>query len=189
MAAMKKYKVSRVDAKSDVSCSLGDFCTGVQAATGRPQNVILDIIQQQQALLDVAWLQVFAHLLHTDILCPFLGLWAQFSVPSVVASIGCKHATATTARNGIVTRIGSGECVRLKNFVVNAEITGNTIIDCGVHDYVFGSDPGDKNGEGIYIGTSINLVSGLGKIYSTGRSRPRKVLGGSHFWSRWCYAP
>ena len=77
MAAMKKYKVSRVDAKSDVSCSLGDFCTGVQAATGRPQNVILDIIQQQQALLDVAWLQVFAHLLHTDILCPFPGLWAQ----------------------------------------------------------------------------------------------------------------
>ncbi|CAM9176520.1 unnamed protein product [Laminaria digitata] len=51
---------------------------------------------------------------------------------------------------------GSGECVGLKNFVINPEIAGNTIRDCGVHSFVFGSDPENKNGEGIYIGTSLN---------------------------------
>ncbi|CAM9793899.1 unnamed protein product [Ectocarpus fasciculatus] len=45
-----------------------------------------------------------------------------------------------------------GECVRLKDSVVNAQVTGNTISNCGVHDYMFNS--GDKNGEGVYIGTS-----------------------------------
>lgn len=58
--------------------------------------------------------------------------------------------------------LSSGECVRLKNFVVNAEITGNTITTCGVHDYKFGNaltdTNADKNGEGIYIGTSITQV-------------------------------
>ena len=34
--------------------------------------------------------------------------------------------------------VGSGECVRLKTFVVEAEITGNAIRFCGVHDYLFG---------------------------------------------------
>lgn len=48
----------------------------------------------------------------------------------------------------------------MKNFVINSEITGNTISDCGVHAFVFGSDPENKNGEGIYIGTSLNQVSG-----------------------------
>ncbi|CAM9939140.1 unnamed protein product [Ectocarpus sp. 6 AP-2014] len=63
-----------------------------------------------------------------------------------------------------------GECVRLKDSVVNAQVMGNTISNCGVHDYMFNS--GDKNGEGVYIGTSStqwtngedtcndNLVSG-----------------------------
>ncbi|CAB1118084.1 unnamed protein product [Ectocarpus sp. CCAP 1310/34] len=45
-----------------------------------------------------------------------------------------------------------GECVRLKDSVVNAQVTGNTISNCGVHDFMFNS--GDKNGEGVYIGTS-----------------------------------
>ncbi|CAM9939244.1 unnamed protein product [Ectocarpus sp. 6 AP-2014] len=45
-----------------------------------------------------------------------------------------------------------GECVRLKDSVVNAQVTGNTISNCGVHDYMFNSE--DKNGEGVYIGTS-----------------------------------
>ncbi|CAM9864734.1 unnamed protein product [Ectocarpus sp. 4 AP-2014] len=45
-----------------------------------------------------------------------------------------------------------GECVRLKDSVINAQVTGNTISNCGVHDYMFNS--GDKNGEGVYIGTS-----------------------------------
>lgn len=53
--------------------------------------------------------------------------------------------------------IGRGECVRLRNSVVNAEILDNTIQTCGIHDYEFESD--DKNGEGIYIGTSNNQVS------------------------------
>lgn len=54
-----------------------------------------------------------------------------------------------TARNG------RGECVRLKNFVVNAHVAGNTIQHCGLYDYEFGDG---KNGEGIYIGTSTNQV-------------------------------
>lgn len=72
----------------------------------------------------------------------------------------------TTRRHG--STWCSGECVRLKNFVVHAEITGNTITTCGVHDYKFGDaltdTDADKNGEGIYIGTSINQVGGDGGI-------------------------
>ncbi|CAN0465717.1 unnamed protein product, partial [Hapterophycus canaliculatus] len=49
-----------------------------------------------------------------------------------------------------------GECVRLKDFVINAAIMGNTIEKCGIHDYEFES--GDKNGEGVYIGTSSTQV-------------------------------
>jgi len=55
---------------------------------------------------------------------------------------------------------GSGECVRLKNFVVNAEITENTIRNCGVIDFFFDNGEDGKNGEGVYIGTSINQVRG-----------------------------
>lgn len=50
----------------------------------------------------------------------------------------------------------SGECVRLKDFVVNANITGNTIQNCGIYDYEFLSN--EKNGEGVYIGTSSTQV-------------------------------
>ena len=49
-----------------------------------------------------------------------------------------------------------GECVRLKDSVVNAVITGNDIKNCGIHDYEF--DAGEKNGEGVYIGTSSTQV-------------------------------
>lgn len=49
------------------------------------------------------------------------------------------------------------ECVRLKNYVVNAEITGNSIKYCGVYDFAF--NEGGKNGEGIYIGTSSTQVT------------------------------
>ncbi|CAM9477454.1 unnamed protein product, partial [Hapterophycus canaliculatus] len=45
-----------------------------------------------------------------------------------------------------------GECVRLRYSVVGANITRNTIQDCGIHDYRFNST--EKNGEGIYIGTA-----------------------------------
>lgn len=44
------------------------------------------------------------------------------------------------------------ECVRLQNFVQDAEIVNNTVKNCGVYD--FGFSQGDQNGEGIYIGTS-----------------------------------
>ncbi|CAM9907708.1 unnamed protein product, partial [Laminaria digitata] len=50
-----------------------------------------------------------------------------------------------------------GECVRLKNFVVGAKLTGNTIQNCGLYDFKLG-DEEEKNGEGIYIGTSFNQV-------------------------------
>jgi len=48
--------------------------------------------------------------------------------------------------------------VRLKNFVVGAEISNNVIEDCGVTDYVYGSGDSEKNGEGIYVGTSSTQV-------------------------------
>eukprot|EP00752_Nemacystus_decipiens_P016996 g15219.t1 len=44
------------------------------------------------------------------------------------------------------------ECVRLKNFVVGAELSYNEISNCGVRDFVYGNS--GKNGEGIYVGTS-----------------------------------
>ncbi|CAM9780013.1 unnamed protein product, partial [Laminaria digitata] len=49
-----------------------------------------------------------------------------------------------------------GECVRLKNFVINANITDNTIQHCGMYDFEFGDSSSGKNGEGVYIGTSSN---------------------------------
>lgn len=50
----------------------------------------------------------------------------------------------------------STECVRLKNFVTNAQIMDNTIKYCGVYDFAF--NEGGQNGEGIYIGTSNTQV-------------------------------
>ena len=48
------------------------------------------------------------------------------------------------------------ECVRLKNFVTGAIIINNVIENCGVYDYELGE--GEKNGEGVYIGTADNQV-------------------------------
>ncbi len=47
---------------------------------------------------------------------------------------------------------GGGECIRFRYFAQKNEIAYNTIVNCGVHDFVF--DGGGKNGEGIYIGTA-----------------------------------
>ncbi len=47
-----------------------------------------------------------------------------------------------------------GECIRLRYFVQGANIHHNTILNCGLYDFVF--HEGGKNGEGIYIGTSSN---------------------------------
>lgn len=59
------------------------------------------------------------------------------------------------------TSIDSGECIRLKNFVINSEITENEIYNCGVYD--FQGDGEGVNGEGIYIGTSFTQVSRRGR--------------------------
>ncbi|CAN0383197.1 unnamed protein product [Laminaria digitata] len=45
-----------------------------------------------------------------------------------------------------------GECVRLKNFIVNAEITGNTIRNCGVIDYFFDNGEDGKTAKGYTSG-------------------------------------
>lgn len=45
-----------------------------------------------------------------------------------------------------------GECVRLRYFARNNEISNSEVRNCGVHDFKF--DGGAKNGEGIYIGTA-----------------------------------
>ncbi|CAM9369452.1 unnamed protein product, partial [Ascophyllum nodosum] len=55
---------------------------------------------------------------------------------------------------GLSIKNCGGECVRLKNRVVNAKVLENTIENCGIHDFDFESEK--KNGEGIYIGTSNN---------------------------------
>lgn len=83
--------------------------------------------------------------------------------------------TATTIGGNASWHFYSGECVRLKNFVSNSEITGNTIEHCGVDDFggdndFHADDDGDDgdrdvNGEGIYIGTSINQVSLSNLLY------------------------
>ena len=71
-------------------------------------------------------------------------------------------ATVTRLRHCLQTRNvrtrSRSECVRLKNFVTGAIISGNTIRNCGIYDYQL--DGGEKNGEGIYVGTSINQVPG-----------------------------
>ena len=53
-----------------------------------------------------------------------------------------------------------GECIRLKNFVQNAKILGNTLEYCGQTNFPLphGDPRHDKNGEGVYIGTSSEQV-------------------------------
>lgn len=45
-----------------------------------------------------------------------------------------------------------GECIRLRYFARNNEISNSEVRNCGVQDFKF--DGGAKNGEGIYIGTA-----------------------------------
>lgn len=47
-----------------------------------------------------------------------------------------------------------GECLRLRSFITNAEVVGNTFEGCGRHDFMFPSS--SVNGEVIYVGTSSN---------------------------------
>ena len=66
------------------------------------------------------------------------------------------NQTRTTKYRCQPARSCSTECVRLKNFVTNAQIMDNTIKYCGVYDFAF--NEGGQNGEGVYIGTSNKQV-------------------------------
>ncbi|CAM9620810.1 unnamed protein product, partial [Scytosiphon promiscuus] len=66
-----------------------------------------------------------------------------------------------SALDGLVVRNmrlinAGGECVRLKDFVTFADIYSNHISDCGEPRLVHSHDDGGKNGEGVYIGTSVD---------------------------------
>lgn len=52
----------------------------------------------------------------------------------------------------MVLRNAGGECVRLRYFAQNNELSYTRIENCGVYDFKFNA--GGKNGEGIYIGTA-----------------------------------
>lgn len=58
------------------------------------------------------------------------------------------HISRVTLRNA------GGECVRFRFNVSYSSIKDSSISNCGVHDFQF--DKGGKNGEGVYVGTSIN---------------------------------
>ena len=65
-----------------------------------------------------------------------------------------------------------GECIRLRSFVTNVEITGNRIERCGRHDYLFHGK--GKNGEAIYVGTSSNQWND-GKNSKSGADKTKYV--------------
>ncbi|MFD4775054.1 DUF1565 domain-containing protein, partial [Streptomyces sp. NPDC058427] len=60
--------------------------------------------------------------------------------------VGDLHITGMTLKNA------ADECLRVRYLVTGADISDNTITDCGVADFKFGG--GGKNGEGIYLGTA-----------------------------------
>lgn len=54
----------------------------------------------------------------------------------------------------LTLRNAGGECLRFRYFVTHSEIASSRFSNCGVYDFKF--DNGGKNGEAIYIGTSVN---------------------------------
>jgi hypothetical protein len=66
---------------------------------------------------------------------------------------GARHVTI---RKNVVSGIG-GECVRLKYFAVRNEVSGNRIGPCGL--VAFDLRAGNKNGEGVYVGTAPEQLS------------------------------
>lgn len=69
----------------------------------------------------------------------------------VIGAAKSDGVTGLTITNMTIQNAG-GECIRLRYFAVNNEISNTTIRNCGVYDFKF--DGGGKNGEGIYIGTA-----------------------------------
>ena len=53
---------------------------------------------------------------------------------------------------GMKLRNAGDECVRLRYLVTGADVSGNRVGPCGVHDFVFAG--GGKNGEAVYVGTA-----------------------------------
>lgn len=53
---------------------------------------------------------------------------------------------------GMTLKNAADECLRVRYLVTGADISENTITDCGVADFRFGG--GGKNGEGIYLGSA-----------------------------------
>lgn len=66
----------------------------------------------------------------------------------LIYALGAKGLKIT----GMTIQNGGGECIRLRYFAQNNEISNNLIQNCGVYDFRF--NKGGKNGEGIYIGTA-----------------------------------
>ncbi|MDO8498933.1 MAG: DUF1565 domain-containing protein [bacterium] len=65
---------------------------------------------------------------------------------------GVKAGVTGLKITGMTIKNSAGECVRLRYFAQNNEVSHNNIQNCGVDDFLFNG--GGKNGEGIYIGTA-----------------------------------
>ena len=76
--------------------------------------------------------------------------------PEVIRANGEEYESSLDGmliENMFITNCG-GECMRLRSFITNAEVSGNHFKGCGVHDFKFPSST--VNGEVIYVGTSSN---------------------------------
>ncbi len=69
-----------------------------------------------------------------------------------VIGTGPKKGVEGLRLTNLLVQNGGGECIRLRYFAKNNEVSHSTVRNCGVWDFRF-SD-GGKNGEGIYIGTA-----------------------------------
>ncbi|CAM9209620.1 unnamed protein product, partial [Laminaria digitata] len=80
-------------------------------------------------------------------------LYATAARAPTVRSGGYKSALDGLVVKGMRVQNGGGECIRLRDFVTYADIDGNEVSNCGLFDFVYNLN-GEKNGEGIYIGTA-----------------------------------
>jgi hypothetical protein len=63
-----------------------------------------------------------------------------------------KHGIRGLIITNMTIQNAGGECVRLRYFVEDSQVSYSTIRHCGIYDFRF--KEGGKNGEGIYIGTA-----------------------------------